>query len=103
MQDADPPAGAAQRESRTESEGHSSAASFINLTKVHLPRQRKESHKPVQARLQVAVQPQVADRFKRGGTADQPDRGEEHCTFLHFHCRANPQNVGLSSRSWPDC
>ena len=57
MQDADPPAGAAQRESRTESEGHSSAASFINLAKVHLPRQKEEAREAARAQPQVAVQP----------------------------------------------
>ena len=42
MQLAVPILGTAQREmSRIESEGHSSAASFIDIPKQHLPRQRK--------------------------------------------------------------
>ena len=48
MQGADPSHGAAQREmSKTESEGHSSAASFIDSAKEHLLRQN-EGHRALQ-------------------------------------------------------
>ena len=56
MQGADPSHGTARREmSKTESEGHSSAASFIDSVKKHLPRQNCYSRRPRMANLQVLV------------------------------------------------
>jgi hypothetical protein len=56
MQGADPSHGAAQREmSKTESEGHSSAASFIDSGKEHLPRQSQSLLTLEAAGLQIKV------------------------------------------------
>ncbi len=50
MQGVDPPAGPTQRDvSRTESEGHLSAASFIDYIGVHLPGQNRCSQPNVTA------------------------------------------------------
>jgi hypothetical protein len=58
MQGADPSHGAAQREmSKTESEGHLSAASFIDSAKKHLPRQKYRCCGLRAANLQVLVFP----------------------------------------------
>jgi len=56
MQGAGPSHGAAQSEmSKTESEGHSSAASFIDSVKKHLLRQNESHLKFMTANLQVIL------------------------------------------------
>jgi hypothetical protein len=87
---ANPPVGLARREmSRTESEGHSSAAaSFIDISIKHLLRQRKCAGEHLRVKLQVVekywvgLRPAVAWGC-RGIIFEGWD-----CRFLHIDCRA---------------
>ena len=88
IQRANPPVGLAQREmSRTESEGHSSAASFIELGLKHLPRQRRRLSRARGAELQELAKATLTVRAGWRLGCRRAVTQREDCTILHIHCR----------------
>jgi hypothetical protein len=93
MQGAGPSHGAAQSEmSKTESEGHSSAASFIDSAKEHLPGQNEGYRGVWAANPQLIVPRSLSGLVEKLAPRRQGRSKAIKCRLLHIRCRAEIQN-----------
>jgi len=78
----------AQEMSSTYGEGHSSAASFINMRKKHLLRQMKRSFGRPGWRRQEIDTTTLMCRASESGLIPRGNSLPPECTLLHIRCRA---------------